>query len=229
MNYPQAQDFNVEDYDDTILDLFGQPMLNASEPWMTAPYEFDPAMDSPMSGMGSGTSSHTSDMTYPTTGGTLQPSTSAQTAAIPGASQNAVNKDAAEAQEVTPYRRTTDYRLDRLLLSLKASDQKLSWKAIGEIVCASMGEKYTLSALQMRYQRLKKHYRPTKQPTPRDALMQAIDYWQTHKWQIVASKMADFGDGRRWSAEKCKELWLTLELENLRGTRKKSESEDAET
>ena len=53
-----------------------------------------------------------------------------------------------------------------------------------------------------------------------DALQQARDYWEKFKWDIIATKMLDYGCGEKWPAKYCLRKWEELHPElDMRGER----------
>ena len=56
------------------------------------------------------------------------------------------------------------------------------------------------------------------------ALQQARDYWEKFKWDIIATKMLDFGCSEKWPAKYCIRKWEDLHPD-LDMSKEKSASE----
>lgn len=119
---------------------------------------------------------------------------------------------------------------DKLLLKLK-TEETLSWKDIASRFRQDLGQTYQIPALQMRYKRLKERIR-VWEPSDIEALKKAREYWESKKYDIIASKvgaasakarsstgltwkqqMAEYGAQEKHSAEACKRKLAELSSE----------------
>ncbi|KAI9816695.1 MAG: hypothetical protein M1832_004983 [Thelocarpon impressellum] len=125
-----------------------------------------------------------------------------------------------DAAETAPKRRrrsslnTATFELsdeERLLLRLK-DEVNLPWKDIALRFQLELGKSHQVPALQMRYKRLRERLRGWTEPDVQ-ALQQARDYWEKFKWDIIATKMLDFGCGEKWPAKYCIRKWEELHPE----------------
>ncbi|WPG98897.1 Hypothetical protein R9X50_00169700 [Acrodontium crateriforme] len=98
---------------------------------------------------------------------------------------------------------------DRFLVRLK-EDENLPWKDIAARFLSDKGKVFQVAALQMRYKRLREKFR-TWQDEDVQALRQAVQYWEKYKWDIISSKMTEFGVQERWPARLCARKWQALE------------------
>ena len=106
--------------------------------------------------------------------------------------------------------------LDRLLLRLKQNPSQLPWASIASVVEDCTGQRYSIPALHMRYQRLRKRTSGSQWNRIQvDMLNQALAPWESRKWEIVASKMVDLGMQIQMTAKDCKWMWLNVQLEQL--------------
>ncbi|KAI9801866.1 MAG: hypothetical protein M1833_002180 [Piccolia ochrophora] len=97
---------------------------------------------------------------------------------------------------------------ERLLLRLK-DEENLMWKDIALRFQLELGKNHQVPALQMRYKRLREKLRVWTD-TDVHALEQARDYWEKYKWDIIATKMLDFGCGEKWPVKYCVRKWEEL-------------------
>ncbi|KAI9802478.1 MAG: hypothetical protein M1825_002863 [Sarcosagium campestre] len=97
---------------------------------------------------------------------------------------------------------------ERLLLRLK-DDENLMWKDIALRFQHDLGKNHQVPALQMRYKRLREKLRVWTD-TDVHALEQARDYWEKFKWDIIATKMLEFGCGEKWPPKYCLRKWEEL-------------------
>ncbi|KAI9750637.1 MAG: argininosuccinate lyase [Chaenotheca gracillima] len=97
---------------------------------------------------------------------------------------------------------------ERLLLRLK-DEENLPWKDIALRFQMELGKSHQVPALQMRYKRLREKLRGWTS-TDIHALQQARDYWEKFKWDIISTKMLDFGCTEKWPAKYCIRKWEEL-------------------
>ncbi|KZF24480.1 hypothetical protein L228DRAFT_237405 [Xylona heveae TC161] len=100
---------------------------------------------------------------------------------------------------------------ERLLLRLK-DEECLPWKDIAIRFHMELGKVFQVPALQMRYKRLREKLRIWND-TDVQALQQAHDYWEKCKFDIIASKMLEFGASEKWPAKSCARKWEELHPE----------------
>lgn len=100
---------------------------------------------------------------------------------------------------------------ERLLLRLK-DQENLAWKDIAAKFHAELGKPTQVPALQMRYKRLREKLRAWT-PTDIQALVQAHEYWEKNKWEIISTKMIEFGSDERWPSRLCARKWDELNPE----------------
>nr|OQO27874.1 hypothetical protein B0A51_05187 [Rachicladosporium sp. CCFEE 5018] len=98
---------------------------------------------------------------------------------------------------------------DRFLLQLKETES-LPWKEIASRFHTDRGKPFQVAALQMRYKRLREKFRVWEERDAR-ALKMAHEYWEKFKWDIIGTKMLDFGLTERWPARSCARKWQELE------------------
>ncbi|TKX23384.1 hypothetical protein C1H76_4452 [Elsinoe australis] len=97
---------------------------------------------------------------------------------------------------------------DRLLVSLK-EEEGLPWKDIAARFGSHHGKTFQVAALQMRYKRLREKFR-VWQGEDVEALKLAHEYWEKYKWDIISSKMLDFGIQERWPSKHCARKWAKI-------------------
>jgi len=97
---------------------------------------------------------------------------------------------------------------DSFLLRLK-DDEGLSWKDIATRFQTDLGKAVQIPALQMRLKRLRERIRIW---TDLDiqALRMAYEYYLTNKFNIIASKMAEFGAVEKWTPAQCSRKWQEI-------------------
>ncbi|KAI9847725.1 MAG: hypothetical protein M1837_001973 [Sclerophora amabilis] len=94
---------------------------------------------------------------------------------------------------------------ERLLLRLK-DEENLPWKDIALRFQLELGKNHQVPALQMRYKRLREKLRVWTDSDVQ-ALAQARDYWEKFKWDIISTKMLDFGCTEKWPPKYCIRKW----------------------
>lgn len=104
---------------------------------------------------------------------------------------------------------------DRFLVQLK-EDENLPWKDIATRFQTDKGKNFQVAALQMRYKRLREKFRVWEDKDV-NALRLAHEYWEKYKWEIITTKMLDFGINERWPPRHCARKWQ--ELETIAATR----------
>ncbi|KAF2434761.1 hypothetical protein EJ08DRAFT_581297 [Tothia fuscella] len=97
---------------------------------------------------------------------------------------------------------------DQFLLRLK-DDEGLTWKEIATRFQDEMGKSFQVPALQMRLKRLRERMRVWNE-VDIHALRLAHEYWMNAKFDIIASKMNDYGSNERWSSKQCARKWQEL-------------------
>ncbi|KIW09082.1 uncharacterized protein PV09_00028 [Verruconis gallopava] len=97
---------------------------------------------------------------------------------------------------------------DKLLLKLRDQDG-LSWKEIVTKFAEDLNKDYQPAALQMRIKRLRDRMRVWTDGDVQ-ALRLAHQYWMETKFDIIASKMVDFGSTEKWSAKQCRQKWAEM-------------------
>ncbi|RMY75181.1 hypothetical protein D0863_02757 [Hortaea werneckii] len=102
---------------------------------------------------------------------------------------------------------------DRFLVQLK-EDESLPWKEIATRFQTDKGKNLQVAALQMRYKRLRERFRLWEDQDVQ-ALRLAHEYWEKYKWEIISSKMLDFGLQERWPPRHCARKWQELEQQAL--------------
>ncbi|KAF2720906.1 hypothetical protein K431DRAFT_85514 [Polychaeton citri CBS 116435] len=102
---------------------------------------------------------------------------------------------------------------DRFLVRLKEEDG-LPWKDIATRFQTEKGKTFQVAALQMRYKRLREKFRVWED---RDiqALKLAHEHWEKYKWEIIASKMGEYGIQERWPPRHCAKRWQEMEASSL--------------
>ncbi|OJD36740.1 uncharacterized protein BKCO1_10000176 [Diplodia corticola] len=98
---------------------------------------------------------------------------------------------------------------DKLLLKLK-DEETLPWKDIAARFQTDLGKTYQIPALQMRLKRLRERLRVWTDSDVK-ALRMAYDYWRDQKFEIIASKMMEFGASDRWTAKQCARKWAEID------------------
>ncbi|KAL0256569.1 hypothetical protein SLS55_008964 [Diplodia seriata] len=98
---------------------------------------------------------------------------------------------------------------DKLLLKLK-DEETLPWKDIAARFQTDLGKTYQIPALQMRLKRLRERLRVWTDSDVK-ALRMAHDYWRDQKFEIIASKMMEFGASDRWTAKQCARKWAEID------------------
>ncbi|KAI7546121.1 hypothetical protein KC319_g13440 [Hortaea werneckii] len=102
---------------------------------------------------------------------------------------------------------------DRFLVQLK-EDESLPWKEIATRFQTDKGKNLQVAALQMRYKRLRERFRLWEDQDVQ-ALRLAHEYWEKYKWEIISSKMLEFGLQERWPPRHCARKWQELEQQAL--------------
>lgn len=97
---------------------------------------------------------------------------------------------------------------DRLLIKLK-DDDGLAWKEIAARFQTDLGKTFQVPALQMRLKRLRERMR-TWTESDVTALQLSVAFWDKHKFEIIADKMAEFGARDKWTARQCARKWQSL-------------------
>ncbi|PNS13928.1 hypothetical protein CAC42_1419 [Sphaceloma murrayae] len=97
---------------------------------------------------------------------------------------------------------------DRLLVALK-EEEGLPWKDIAARFGEHHGKTFQVAALQMRYKRLREKFR-VWQGEDIEALKLAHEYWEKYKWDIISSKMLDYGIQERWPSKHCARKWAKI-------------------
>ncbi|KAI9892571.1 MAG: hypothetical protein M1814_001260 [Vezdaea aestivalis] len=100
---------------------------------------------------------------------------------------------------------------ERLLLKLK-DEESLAWKEIAARFSSELNKPSQVPALQMRYKRLREKMRVW---TDKDinALMEAREYWEKQKWEIISNRMVDNGIDEKWPAKYCLRKWESMHPE----------------
>ncbi|KAF2755452.1 hypothetical protein EJ05DRAFT_540184 [Pseudovirgaria hyperparasitica] len=98
---------------------------------------------------------------------------------------------------------------DKLLLKLK-DEESLPWKDIAMRFQTDLGKTCQIPALQMRLKRLRERLRVWTNADVQ-ALHLAHDYWIQSKYEIIASKMIEYGASDRWSARQCARKWADID------------------
>ncbi|KAI7160116.1 hypothetical protein KC349_g3727 [Hortaea werneckii] len=102
---------------------------------------------------------------------------------------------------------------DRFLVQLK-EDESLPWKEIATRFQTDKGKNLQVAALQMRYKRLREKFRLWEDQDIQ-ALRLSHEYWEKYKWEIISSKMLEFGLQERWPPRHCARKWQELEQQAL--------------
>ncbi|QDS70495.1 hypothetical protein FKW77_010141 [Venturia effusa] len=84
-----------------------------------------------------------------------------------------------------------------------------SWKETADRLYKETGHQLKVAALQMRFKRLNERLRKWAEADVQ-ALRSAVEWHQTKMFEIVCSKMTEFGATEKWNAKQCKKKWLEL-------------------
>ncbi|MCJ1442905.1 MAG: hypothetical protein MMC23_003402 [Stictis urceolatum] len=97
---------------------------------------------------------------------------------------------------------------EQLLLKLK-EEENLPWKDIATRFQTDLGKTYQVPALQMRFKRLRERMRSWTDADIK-ALEEAYGYWEKCQFDIISSKMLEFGASECWSSKHCARKWHEL-------------------
>ncbi|KAI5236915.1 hypothetical protein E4T42_09317 [Aureobasidium subglaciale] len=102
---------------------------------------------------------------------------------------------------------------ERLLITLK-EEEALPWKEIASRFSNQLGQSITVATLQMRYLRLRQRFRNWEDRDV-EALRQAHEYWEKCKWDIISTKMLEFGVEEKWPPKHCARKWADIAPQHL--------------
>ncbi|KAI9830308.1 MAG: hypothetical protein M1826_004919 [Phylliscum demangeonii] len=100
---------------------------------------------------------------------------------------------------------------ERRLLELR--EHLPQWKDIAREYGHQTGKEVKVPALQMKLKRLHERLRSWTDDEVL-ALRKAYDAWEKSKWEIISSKMMDFGCPEKWPPKYCQRKWLELSPES---------------
>lgn len=108
---------------------------------------------------------------------------------------------------------------DAWLVELRVA-QNLPWKSIADHFQTRFGRRYSVSALQMRFCRLRRRQSTNVCEPDLLALLDAHDYWETKRWHIISEKMNGLDCSKIWTPKACSSAWQRLtsksEVDNRR-------------
>ncbi|TID15896.1 hypothetical protein E2P81_ATG08759 [Venturia nashicola] len=88
-------------------------------------------------------------------------------------------------------------------------EEGCSWKETANKLNKETGHQLKVPALQMRLKRLYERLREWSEADVQ-ALRLAVEWHQNKMFEIVCSKMTEFGASEKWDAKQCKKKWLEL-------------------